>query len=144
MIAHGFEVDATDGSHVLAAEAERRLGRSVRVMRFDELSAIDVYDGVWANAALLHVPQGKLSNVLALILRALKSGGLHCASYKSGKMAGRDSFGRYYNNLDRDALRDVYLQSGNWDLLSIKDYVGEGYEGVPSPWIALTARKPTR
>ena len=82
LLAHGFDVDASDGTPAMAAEAEQRLGRPVCIMRFDELSAVDAYDGIWANASLLHVPRAALSKILALVLRALKPGGLHFASYK--------------------------------------------------------------
>ena len=97
MLAAGFEVDATDGSPALAAEAERRLGRSVRVMRFDELAAVEEYDAVWAAACLLHVPRAGLSGVLARVRRALRPGGLHHASYKAAGAEGRDRFGRLFN-----------------------------------------------
>jgi SAM-dependent methyltransferase len=142
LLAHGFEVDATDGTPAVAAEAERRLGHPVHIMRFDELSAVNAYDGIWANASLLHVPRAALSGILALVFRALKPGGLHFASYKTGNSAGRDLLGRYYNYLDRDAGKHFYSRSGRWDDLTVTDYVGSKYEGHPAPWIAITARKP--
>ena len=142
LLAHGFDVDATDGTPAMAAEAEQRLGRPVCIMRFDELSAVDAYDGIWANASLLHVPRAALSKMLALVLRALKPGGLHFASYKAGESAGRDILGRYYNYLDRNAVKHFYSRSGRWDILSVTDYVGSEYEGHPAPWISITARKP--
>ena len=37
MLAAGFDVEPTDGSPMLAAEAARRLGRPVRVLLFDDL-----------------------------------------------------------------------------------------------------------
>jgi SAM-dependent methyltransferase len=42
MIAAGFDVDPTDGTPEIARKAEERLGRRVRVMRFDELDALEV------------------------------------------------------------------------------------------------------
>ena len=71
----------------MAAKAEARLGRPVKVMRFDELSEVETYDAVWANASLLHVPRGALGDVLALVFAALKPNGLHFASYKAGGVA---------------------------------------------------------
>jgi SAM-dependent methyltransferase len=142
LLAQGFEVDATDGAPTMTAEAEQRLGRPARIMRFDELSAVDAYDGIWANASLLHVPRAALSGILALVLRALRPGGLHFASYKAGRSAGRDALGRYYNYLDPNAVKLFYARSGRWDLLSVTDYLGSGYEGDQEPWIAITARKP--
>src|SRR5712672_2085500 len=72
MIAAGFDVDPTDGTPEIARKAEERLGRRVRVMRFDELDALEVYDAIWASASLLHVPRSSLPQILALVFKALK------------------------------------------------------------------------
>jgi SAM-dependent methyltransferase len=92
MIAAGFDVDPTDGTPEIARKAEERLGRRVRVMCFDELDALEVYDAIWASASLLHVLRSSLPQILALIFKALKPGGLHFASYKGGDAEGRDRF----------------------------------------------------
>ena len=57
MIARGFDVTPTDGSPEMAEVASRRLGRPVRTLLFHDLDAVEAYDGVWANACLLHVPR---------------------------------------------------------------------------------------
>ncbi|AUX76865.1 SAM-dependent methyltransferase domain-containing protein [Sinorhizobium fredii] len=84
MIARGFDVTPTDGSPELAAEAERLLGRPVGVVRFEELSWRERFDGIWAEACLLHVPRTALPDVLTRLLRALKFGGVLHASFKAG------------------------------------------------------------
>ncbi len=142
MLARGFDIDPTDGTPAMAAKAEVRLGRRVRVMRFDELSATACYDAVWAHAALLHVPSVALSGVLARIWQSLKPGGLHFASYKAGGEPGRDRLGRYFNYPDCDALTAAYLRSAGWQITAVTEYVGGGYEGGQGPWLAVTARRP--
>jgi len=142
MLSHGFDVHPTDGSPAMAAKAQERLGRPVKTMRFDELSDARAYDAVWASASLLHVPRAALSDVLKLVFAALKPGGLHFASYKGGGIAGRDTFGRYFNYPDQKALTDAYLASGPWEIVSAVDYIGGGYEGGQGPWIAMTTRRP--
>ncbi len=141
LLDQGFDVDATDGVPAIVAKAAERLGNHVRLMRFDELSAISEYDAVWANASLLHVPRDCLVDILGCVLRALKPEGLHFASFKGGGVAGRDSLGRYFNYLDRASLEDAYAQSGAWEILSVTDYIGGGYEGGQGPWLAISARK---
>lgn len=95
MLARGFDVTPTDGSPELAAEAERLLGRPVGVVRFEEFSWRQRFDGIWAEACLLHVPRTALPDVLTRLLRALKFGGMLHASFKAGNGEGRDDFGRY-------------------------------------------------
>ncbi|WP_259444866.1 class I SAM-dependent methyltransferase [Neotabrizicola shimadae] len=143
MIAAGHRVDPTDGSAAIAAKAEALLQIPVRVMRFDELEAEEDYDAVWANASLLHVPRPDLPEVLSKVRRALKPGGLHHASYKGGDREGRDSHGRYFNYLSRDELVAIYEASGDWDILSVVEYIGGGFDkGVQGPWLAILTRRP--
>ena len=137
MIVRGFAVDPTDGVAEIAAQAEARIGRPVRVMRFGELDAVGRYDAIWASASLLHVPRGDLPGVLARIHRALKPGGLHFASYKGGGREGRDRFGRYFNYFAREELESVYR-----DWLDLTEGLGGGYDGVQVPWIQITVRRP--
>lgn len=138
----GFDITPTDGAAAMAAKAEERLGRPVRVMRFDELADICAYDAVWANASLLHVPRDALASVLARVFAALKPGGLHFANYKAGGTAGRDSLGRYFNYPDRETLTAIYADAAPWNILSVEDYIGGGYEGGQGPWLAITVQKP--
>lgn len=141
MIAAGYEVDATDGIAEMAAQATARLGRPVRVMRFDELDAVAAYDGIWAHASLLHVPRHALPGVLKRVFDALKPGGLHFANYKGGGTAGRDAVGRYFNYLDTPLLIDVFAASAPWRIEAIEEYIGGGYECGNGPWLAITARR---
>lgn len=120
MIARGYDVTPTDGSPELAALASRKLGRPVATLLFHDLDAVEAYDGIWANACLLHVPREQLSGVLALIHRALKPGGAFYASYKAGESDGRDALDRYYNYPTEDWLRATYAQAGDWRDLSIE------------------------
>lgn len=138
----GFIVDPTDGVAAMAAIAARRIGRAVRIMRFDELEAVAAYDAVYASYSLLHVPRAALSGVLARIRTALKPGGWHMATYKSGGEEGRDDLGRYFNYLSRDQAEAFYRGAGPWQLLELTHGAGPGYKGRRSPWVNVIARKP--
>jgi SAM-dependent methyltransferase len=143
MMGRGFVVDPTDGAAEIARKAEERTGRPVRVMRFDELDAVEEYDAVWAHACLLHVPRAGLPAVLVRIFRALRPGGLHLASFKSGGTEGRDGFGRYFNYLDETELVAIYRASAPWEILDTMEYVGGGYNKRIGPWTAIVVRRPT-
>ena len=144
MLARGFDVTPTDGSPELAAIAARRLGRPVGTLLFHDLEAVEVYDGVWANACLLHVPRDQLANVLARIRRALKPGGAFYASYKSGDGDGRDALDRYYNYPTADWLRGVYAQAGAWTDLSIETGEVRGFDDAMAEMLFVLARKSAR
>ena len=141
MIARGFDVEPTDGSPEMAAEASRRLGRPAETLLFHDLSKVETFDGVWANACLLHVPRSELGQVLARIWRALKPGGYFYASFKAGEEDGRDTLNRYYNYPSLDWLRATYSSAGNWSSLSIETGEVKGFDNEWSPMLFVVARK---
>ena len=141
MLASGFDVRPTDGSPEMAEEAARRLGRPVETMLFHELDAVDSYDGVWANACLLHVPRSELAQVLGLIWRALKPGGHFYASFKTGAGEGRDKLNRYYNYPTSDWLRATYSDAGSWSSLSIDTGDVRGFDNERAAMLFIVARK---
>ena len=141
MIAAGFDVTPTDGSAGLARQAEQRIGRPVRLMRFEDLDETEAYDAVWANACLLHVPEDGLADVLARIHQALKPGGRFHTGFKAGDGGGRDSLGRYYNFPDEARLRAAYGAAGDWAALTITPGKGGGFDGVMRDWLFVDVVK---
>lgn len=139
LVSQGFDVHPTDGVAEMAAQAADRLGVPVTVLPFGEINAVQDYDGVWANACLLHVPRADLSDVLQRIQRALRPGGLFYASYKAGQAEGVDTFGRYYNYPDEAWLTSAY--GGGWSSLDITAADGGGYDGLPTSWLHVFAQR---
>lgn len=140
MLDHGFEVTACDGSKELALKAEARIGRKVEVIRFQEIDWQERFDGIWAEASLLHVPRAELADVLARIRRALRPGGLLQASFKAGETEGHDRFGRYYNYPSAAWLSACFGQAG-WSQIQIHEADGGGYDGEPTRWLHVTATR---
>lgn len=141
MLEQGFDVSPTDASPELAVEAERLIGRAVAIMRFDELEAQAFYDGVWASACLLHAPAEELTDDLRRIHHALKPGGHFVASFKAGNGPGYDSLGRYYNYPRREELLAHYRDAAAWAALNVEEVDGGGYDGRPTRWLWVMARK---
>lgn len=137
----GFKVTPTDGCAEMAAEAERRTGIPVRVMRFDELDAEDAFMGVWANACLLHVPSKALAGVIRRIHRSMTSGGAFYASFKAGTRPGRDGLGRYYSYPSQAQLRNVMAEAGEWRDVGIGTTPGHGCDGQAAEWLHMLATK---
>ena len=140
MLSRGFDVTPTDGSAELAREAEKRLGRPVRVMRFEALDATEIFDGIWAEASLLHVPRSALPDIFDRILRALKTGGIFHASFKAGEAEGHDKFGRYYNYPSAVWL-EAMLSARGWKNITMTEADGGGFDGEPTRWLYVAAHK---
>ncbi|KQS68094.1 SAM-dependent methyltransferase [Rhizobium sp. Leaf371] len=140
LLDRGFDVLPTDGAPEMARQAERRLGRPVRVMRFLELDAVDAFDGVWACACLLHAPRADLAPILQRIHRALRPGGVLYASFKEGIAEGADSLGRHFNFPSIDWLRAAFEQVP-WTRLDMDRRSSNGYDGVDVSLITVWAHK---
>ncbi|MGZ5873095.1 MAG: class I SAM-dependent methyltransferase [Bradyrhizobium sp.] len=141
MLARGFDVHPTDGSPEMASIASRRLGRPVETLLFHDLNQVEAYDGVWANACLLHVARSELAQILAQIWRALRPGGYFYASFKTGAAEGRDKLNRYYNYPTPDWLRATYTEAGNWRSLSIETGEVRGFDDKLAEMLFVVAQK---
>ncbi|WP_448951841.1 class I SAM-dependent methyltransferase [Labrys neptuniae] len=140
MATRGFDVTPTDGTREIAEAAALRLGRPVEVLLFEEIEARESFDGIWANACLLHVPRADLPGIIGRVHRALRAGGIFYASFKAGEAEGRDGFGRYYNYPSAEWLRQAY-QPGPWQDIEIEAALGSGYDRKPTDWLHVLARK---
>lgn len=139
MAQRGFSVDATDGVATMVALAMRN-GVHARLLRFDELVGENIYDAIYANASLHHVPATDLPGILARVHRALKPGGLHFANYKGGSGGGRDEHGRYYSYIAQDDLDTAYRSAG-FSRFGIDGAMGRGFGGHATPWLWIMAEK---
>jgi len=140
MIEGGFHVTPTDGTPEMAVEASGRLGIPVKVLRFEDIDMAAAFDGVWANACLLHAPRADLGGIFAKIHTALRPGGVFYASFKAGEREGHDSLGRYYNYPSRNWLRAAY-EAMPWAAIEIDENKGGGYDNRPTDWLHVTALK---
>jgi SAM-dependent methyltransferase len=139
MLAAGFDATPTDGVPELARQAEKRLGRPVRVLLFENIDFVAEFDGVWANACLLHVPKLALPAIFGKIHRALRDGGVMYASFKTGGAEAVDQFGRYYNYPDQAFLREAV--GTGWSSVQMSQRAGTGYYNLPADWLHVVAVK---
>lgn len=140
MIARGFDVSPTDGTPEMAEEASKHLGRPVGVLRFGDVEAVSAFDGVWANACLLHAPRAELGGILGRIHRALRPGGIFYASFKAGEAEGHDGLGRYFNYPSKAWLGAAY-EVFAWTSIDIHEEQGTGYDRKPTDWLHVLAVK---
>ena len=107
----GFDVVPVDGSRDICLFASSYLGIEVRCLQFEDLDYKNEFDGIWACASLLHVPQRRINTVMDKIERALKPDAVLYASFKYGE-GERSIDGRhfsFYNESDLDSLSNMGL-----------------------------------
>ena len=107
----GFAVEATDGSAELCRLASEYTGISVKQMLFDELEAVEKYDGIWACASILHLAWDDLVAVMQKMARAVRSGGIIYTSFKYGQFSGERN-GRFFTDLDEEGLARLLKEVG--------------------------------
>jgi 2-polyprenyl-3-methyl-5-hydroxy-6-metoxy-1,4-benzoquinol methylase len=136
----GYQVDAIDGSRELCRLASQYTGIPVQTMLFQDLSAVDTYDGIWACASILHLPKEDLLPVMERIARALKSDGILYASFKYGSFEGMRN-GRYFMDFTEESLAEFMKQLPSlhvFDQWITEDVRPERKE---EKWINILARR---
>ena len=101
----GYRVRAFDAAPEMARLAAVHIGQPVQVQRFDELEERAAYDGIWACASLLHLPEAELPSALQRLWAALKPDGVMYLSLKHGDGERIDTKGRHFTDTTEDRLR---------------------------------------
>ena len=133
----GFSVDSLDGSAEMKAQAERLFGIKVKLSSFLSLEEKEKYDGIWAQASILHLEEHDLRAALTLIERALKRDGVFYSSFRKGEEDGYEN-GRWYTNMtERRFLSflpaSLYVEK-IWESQDVRP-------GVSRTWLSIICRK---
>ena len=133
----GFQVEGVDGALEFVLQARRRCsGALIRHVRFENARLPeDHYDGIWCNAALIHVPPEELSRQLEKLRRALRPGGwlgLTLAWGSRKAFVRRDWIpGRYIAGYTKTEIA-AFLR--HWKIYSLRVVKGDGRHGR---WIQI-------
>lgn len=105
----GYRVSAIDGSAEICHAASEYTGIEVKCRDFFDIKDEEAYDGIWACASILHVEKSRIPQLLKVLYRAMKKGGILYMSFKYGDHNGfRD--GRHFTDLDEDGFRELMDQ----------------------------------
>ena len=133
----GFSVDSLDGSAEMKAQAERLFGIKVKLASFLSLEEKDKYDGIWAQASILHLEEHDLRVALTLIERALKRDGVFYSSFRKGEEDGYEK-GRWYTNMTErrflSFLPTILYVEKIWESQDVRP-------GVNRTWLSIICRK---
>ncbi len=138
MADHGLKVTASDASLEMISLASRHPNVTTLHVTFDDISGVNLYDGIWANFSLLHAPRADMPRYLASLAQALKPGGRFHIGMKLGQGEQRDKIGRRYTYYSEDELVRLVTNSA----LNVTNRTfgsGIGLDGSTSDWISLTA-----
>ena len=114
----GFRVDAVDGSEEMVRVAADHSGLPVRRMLFQELDAVEEYDGIWACSSILHLDHTELTAVMKKIHAALKPDGILYTSFKYGDFSGERN-GRYFTDMTEDSFGKLLRDVGGFSVIRL-------------------------
>ena len=139
----GYQVTATDGSAELCRLASEFIGIKVKEMLFQELDAMNQYDGIWACSSILHLPKKELLPVIWKMCEALKDNGIIYTSFKYGDFEGERN-GRYFTDFTEKTFREFIekipklMIEEHWITSDVRPGRGE------EKWLNLILRKNQR
>ena len=136
----GYAVTMLDASAGMCKCAEALTGQKTLHMQFDEINFEKHFDGIWACASLLHVPEKNLENILVKFWHALKDNGILYASWKYGEEERYDGE-RFYCDMTEEKLKSVLARVGLFDCLECwvaEDALPLGRE---QKWLNVIVRK---
>lgn len=137
----GFNVTSIDGSSGLAAEAKRRFGVDVQVMRFEDFAFQEAFDGLWAAWSIHHAPRVSIPALLERVGKAVRPGGVLFIAMKGGSGEKRDAIDRHYAYHGMDELVGLIDAQIGADVLVSETRDGPGFDGSITPLHSLIVRK---
>ncbi len=133
----GHSVFAFDASVEMVKLARQELGNDAVVQAtFQELTHHETFDGIWANASLLHVSYEETREVYKRLWQALKPGGILYASYQYG------STHRFHDNRNFYDMNETTIVPYLEDLFEIIELrKTPDARSMDRVWLNLVVRK---
>lgn len=108
----GYDAYGRDGSQSMLQQAilHTKLPNRISYEQFEKhADPLRSWDGIWAMASLLHIPQDARVETFARILNSLKDDGVFLAYFKSGQGEIVDAVGRPFTLLSPGAAMHTFL-----------------------------------
>jgi SAM-dependent methyltransferase len=137
----GYEVEAFDASPALAELSTRLTGIQTQVRRFENFNEQARFDGIWACASLLHVPEEGLPDALVRLNRALRSRGALYVSFKEGVGECTVPDGRRFTNLTIQRLKLLLSSLPSVLIRDIWAYRAQNSSKESEEWVNAIATK---
>lgn len=134
----GLLVTALDPSSEMAAIGRKIYGVDIQKGSYDDIHGEAIYDGIWSNFSMLHVPKKDVPKHLKSIKRALKPDGKFVIGVKTGSGERRDKIGRKYTYFEPKEL-DYLLRDAGLAPTDVFEGAESGLDGTVAPFIIVYA-----
>lgn len=135
----GYDVTPLDASEEMCKLAEIHTGLEVLQMKYEDMEFDEAFDGIWGNAALIHVPEKELGDILERIIDALCQKGILFLSFREGEQEGFQGK-LYFSEYTEDHVERILRETGRLEVKKI--WVTEDSGKDPDVrWVNVLARK---
>lgn len=138
---YGHNVTAFDASEGMVKLSSQLLEMQTLHLSFQDMNFSGEFDGIWANASLLHVPYEETHVVFSKINHALKKDGVFYASYKYGEAEMLSEDRDFFNMTEETILPYI---SGLFSVIEVCQTDDTRSTVKPSPankWLHFLGRK---
>jgi SAM-dependent methyltransferase len=140
-LSKGHAVNAFDASEKMVELAFKETGVRIMHSTFLALNFENMFDGVWAQASLLHIPYDMTQGIYQKIHESLKLNGIFYASYKYGD-SYMETPERDFYNMNENKVMQYFEGLFNvielWQKKDIRSKVAPSPEGM---WLNFIVRK---
>ncbi|MDO4444738.1 MAG: methyltransferase domain-containing protein [Bacillota bacterium] len=136
----GFYVTPMDGSEEMCKLAEVNTDQEVLQMTYDEMEFDDVFDGIWACAALVHLTDDEMREIMKKLIQALKADGILYFSVHKGDRDGIYN-GRYFRDYTRKELSDLMEEFPELELINMWTTQDARSGKSDGQWLNVLAKK---
>lgn len=137
--AQGYEVEGIDASKELCQVASAYADAQVINIPVSEWIPSHRYDGVWANASILHLSQTEIAGFFKKLPMILNPSGAAYISMKTGINSGYDTYGRYFTGITEQELREFVIAESKLKITEIW-YSVDALQRDDVNWINIIVR----
>ena len=112
-----YEVYSIDPVEEFCEHAKDLGLKNVYCKRVQDIEYINMFDGIWACASLLHIPTYEMVDVLNKCYQALKTNGVMYCSFKYGEFEGERN-GRFFLDLIEERVRQ-FVSKTKFQILEV-------------------------
>lgn len=107
----GYVVEGLDASEEMCRLASDYSEVEVICERIQDWHPQRKYDGIWANASLLHLPLAEIEDFICRTSDCLNPNGAFYISMKKGIQTGYDNNGRFFTDFSENKVQQIVSKS---------------------------------
>jgi SAM-dependent methyltransferase len=136
----GYKVTAIDNCEDFINHVKTYPGIEAIKLGFDEVDYTNRFDGIWACASLLHVPQEKMQEAIVKLFNSMKTNGIFYASFKYGNFSGERN-GRIFSDMDEEQFDLIIKQIPGLKVIKYWITNDQRPERVAENWLNVLMKK---